>query len=113
MIKIIAISHRPHSGHTTSSALETHHAKSSEVINPVLEHEHVNLHFSSGRVSVLKIMIKIAISHGPHWGHKTSSALGTHQENSSEVNIPVLEHAKLTFGTGRDSMREIMITHPN
>ena len=58
-------------------------------------------------------MIKIAISHGPHLGQKTSSALETHQEKSSEVIIPVLEHAKLHFGTGRDSVREIIITHPN
>ena len=57
-------------------------------------------------------MIKIAISHGPHQGHKTSSALETHQEKSSEVIIPVLEHAKLYFGTGRDSVREIVIKHP-
>ena len=58
-------------------------------------------------------MIKITISHGPHWSHKTSSALETHQEKSSEVIIPVVEHAKLHFGTGRDSVREIMIKHPN
>ena len=36
-----------------------------------------------------------------------------HQEKSSEVIFPVLEHAKLHFGTGRDSVREIMIKHPN
>ena len=40
-------------------------------------------------------------------------ALETHQEKSSEVIIPVLEHAKLHVGTGRDSVREIMIKHPN
>ena len=60
-----------------------------------------------------KIMMIIAISHGPHYSHNTSSALETHQEKSSEVIIPVLEHAKLHFGTGRDSVREIMIKHPN
>ena len=38
--------------------------KSSDVFIPVLQH--VKLRFGSGRVSVLKIMIKIAISHGPH-----------------------------------------------
>ena len=38
--------------------------KSSEVCIPFLQH--VKLHFGSGRVSVLKIIIKIAISHGPH-----------------------------------------------
>ena len=38
--------------------------QSSEVIIPVLEHS--KLHLGSDRVSVLKIMIKIAISHGPH-----------------------------------------------
>ncbi len=43
--------------------METHQQKSSEAIIPVLEHG--QLHFGSGRVSVLKIMIKIAISHGP------------------------------------------------
>ena len=91
--------------------METHHEKSSEVFIHVLQH--VKLHFGSGRVSVLKIMIKIAISQGPHKGHKTSSALETHQEKSSEVISPVLEHAKLHFGTGRDSVREIMIKHPN
>ena len=32
-----------------------------------------------GRVSVLSIMTKIAISHGPHYGHKTQSYLETHQ----------------------------------
>ena len=32
-------------------------------------------------------------------GHKTWSALETHQEKSSEVIIPVLKHAKLTFGS--------------
>ena len=51
--------------------------------------------------------------HGPHQGHTTSSALETHQVKSSEVIIPVLEHAKLHFGTGRDSVREIVIKHPN
>ena len=40
--------------------LETRQEKSSEVIIPVLEH--VNLHFGSGRVSVLNIMNEIAIS---------------------------------------------------
>ena len=44
--------------------METHLQKSSEVIIPVLEHG--RLHVGSGRASVLNIMIKIAISHGPH-----------------------------------------------
>ena len=46
--------------------LETRQEKSSEVIIPVLEH--VNLHFGSGRVSVLNIMIEIAISPGASLG---------------------------------------------
>ena len=41
-----------------------HQEKSSEVIIPVLEHG--KLHVGRGRFSVLKIMIKIAISQGPH-----------------------------------------------
>ena len=41
----------------------TNHNKSSEVLIPVLKHG--KLHFGSGHVSVLKIMIKFAISHGP------------------------------------------------
>ena len=41
-----------------------HREKSSEVFIPILQH--VKLHFGSGRVAVLKIMIKIAISHGLH-----------------------------------------------
>ena len=52
----------------TPSEMETHHEKSSEVYIYVLQH--VNLHFGSDRVSVLKIMIKSAISHGLHYGHK-------------------------------------------
>ena len=44
----------------TPSALETRQEKSSEVIIPVLEHG--KLHVVGCRVSVLKIMIKIAIS---------------------------------------------------
>ena len=90
------------------SALETHHEKSSEVFIPVLEHG--RLHFGSGRASVLKIMIKIAISDGPHYGHKTFSALETHHES----------RLKSCFGTclaicctGRQSVREIMIKDPN
>ena len=41
-----------------------------------------------------EIVIKIAISHGPYYGHKSScwSALETHQEKSSEVIIPVLQY---------------------
>ena len=49
---------------TTLSEMKTHHEKSSEVIIPVIGH--VKLHFGTGRVSVLKSMIKIAISHEPH-----------------------------------------------
>ena len=41
-----------------------HQEKSSEVIVLVLDHG--KLHFGSGRVSVLKIMIKIVISHVPY-----------------------------------------------
>ena len=62
--------------------METHQQKSSGVIIPILEHG--ILPFGSGRVSVLKIMIKIAIRHGPQ--------LGTHQEKSSEVIIRALQH---------------------
>ena len=43
--------------------MKTHQEQSSELIIPVLEHG--TLHFGSG-VSVLKIMIKIAISHRAH-----------------------------------------------
>ena len=50
----------------TPSALETRQEKSFEVIIPVLEHD--KLHFGSGRVSVLNIMIKIAISPGASLG---------------------------------------------
>ena len=42
------------------SASETHQEKSSELIIPVLQH--VMLKFCTGRVSVLRIMIKIAIT---------------------------------------------------
>ena len=41
---------------------------------------------------MLIIMIKIVISRGPHQFYKTPSALETHQEKSSEVITPVLEH---------------------
>ena len=71
--------------------METHLQKSSEVIIPVLEHG--RLHFGSGRFSVLKFMIKIAISHRPHYGHNTWSALDTPHEKSSEVIILVLQYA--------------------
>ena len=57
--------------------METHQQKSSEVIIPVLQH--VNLHFGTALVSVRESMIKIAISHEPHYGHKTQSYLETHQ----------------------------------
>ena len=50
----------------TPSALETRKEKSSEVIIPVLEHG--QLHFGSGRVSELNIMIPIAISPGASLG---------------------------------------------
>ena len=46
--------------------METHQQKSSGVIIRILEHG--ILPFGSGRVSVLKIMIKIAIRHGPQLG---------------------------------------------
>ena len=39
----------------------------------------------------------------------TPSALETHQEKSSEVIIPVLEHGKLHFGSARVSVLNIMI----
>ena len=58
-------------------------------------------------------MIIIAISNGPHYDHKTPSALKTHQEKSSDVIIPVLEHVRLHFGTGRVSVLKSMIRHPN
>ena len=58
-------------------------------------------------------MITIAISHGPHEGHNTWSASETHQEKSSEVIIPVLEHAYLHFGSGRESVLEIVIKYAN
>ena len=88
--------------------METHQEKSSEVIIPVLEHG--KLHFGSGRVSVLKIMIKIAISTGASLGPLTPSEIETHQQKSSEVIIPILEHGQLHFGSGRDSELNIMIT---
>ncbi len=37
------------------------------------------------------------------------SALETRQEKSSEVIFPVLEHGKLHFGSGRNSVLNIMI----
>ena len=40
-----------------------------------------------------EIVIKLAISHGPNYGHKSGSALETRQEKSSEVIIPVLQYA--------------------
>ena len=49
---------------TNPSALETYQEKSPAVIIPVLGH--VKLHVGTGRVSVGKIMIKIAISQEPH-----------------------------------------------
>ena len=87
--------------------METHLQKSSEVIIPVLEHG--RLHFGSGRFSVLKIMIKIAISHRPHWSHNSWSALETPHEKSNEVFIPVLEHGRQHVGSGRASVLNIMI----
>ena len=60
-----------------------------------------------------KLLLKSQLATGLIGAIKTSSALETHQEKSSEVIIPVVEHAKLHFGTGRDSVREIMIKHPN
>ena len=56
-------------------------------------------------------MIEITISRGPHLGHITPSVLETHQEKSSEVIIPVLEHVH--FGTGRVSVLKSMIKHPH
>ena len=70
--------------------METHQQTWSEVMFPVLEHG--KLHFGSGCGAELKIMIKIAISHGPHYGQKTSSAMEMHQQKSSEVIIHVLQH---------------------
>ena len=87
--------------------METHHAKSSEVFIPVLEHG--RLHLGSCRASVLKILIKIAISHGPNLGHKTWSALETHREKSSEVFSPVVEHGRLHLGSCRASVLKILI----
>ena len=82
--------------------MEAHLHKSSEVIIPVLEHG--RLHFGSGRFFVLEIMIKSQL------GHKTWSALETHEETLPEVIIPVLEHALLHLGSGHESVREIVIT---
>ena len=73
----IAISHGPNLGHKTQSYLETHQGKCYYVMITVLQH--VTLHFGTGRVSVRESLIKIAISHGPNWGHKTQSYLETHQ----------------------------------
>ena len=54
-----------HSSELTHLAVpQTQQEKSSEVIIHVLEHGNINV--SSGRFSVLKIMIKIAHSHGAH-----------------------------------------------
>ena len=58
-------------------------------------------------------MIKIVISHGPHLGHKTLSALETHQEKSPEVIIPVLEFVSLHIGTCRVAVLKIMIKDSN
>ena len=43
----------------------------------------------------------------------TSSALETHQEKSSDLIIPAIVIPNLHFGTGRDSVHEIMIKDPN
>ena len=74
---------------------------------PVLEHG--QLHFGSGRVSEINIMITIGISPRASSGSYTPSALETHHEKSSEVFIPVLQHVKLHFGSGRISVLTIMI----
>ena len=87
--------------------METHQQKSSEVIIPVLEHG--QLHFGSGRVSELNIMITIAISPRASLWPYAPSVLETHREKSSEVLIPVLQHVKLHFDSGRGSALKIMI----
>ena len=62
------------------------------------------------RISVLKIMIKIAISPGASLGPYNPRLKETHNEKSSEVVIPVLQHVKLHFSNGRVSVLKIMIT---
>ena len=76
--------------------METNQQKSSEAIIPAIEHD--ELHFGSGRVSVLNIR---AIE--PRLLRKRT------MKKSSEVIIPVLEHGKLLFGSGRVSVIKIMI----
>ena len=87
--------------------MERHQQKSSEVIIPVLVHG--KQHCGSGRVSELNIIITIAISHGPQYGCTLPPALETDHEKSYEVCIPVLEHGRLHFGSGRVSVAKIMI----
>ena len=91
--------------------METDQQKSSEVIIPVLEH--CRLHFGSGRVSDLNIMITIGISPRASIGPTKTCALETHHEKWSEVGliIPVLQHVHVV--SGRDSVRKIMIKQPN
>ncbi len=68
------------------------------------------LNFGSGSVSVLKVMIEIEIPPGASIIRALNpSEMKTHQEKSSEVIIPVLEHGKLHVGSGRVSMLKIMI----
>ena len=54
-------------------------------------------------------MITIAFATGPQSPLKPRLNMETHHQNRSEVIIPVLEHVKLDFGTGRVSVYHIMI----
>ena len=55
-------------------------------------------------------MIKIAISTGASLGPTPPSEIEMHQQKSSKVIIPVLEHGQLHFGSGRVSELNIIIT---
>ena len=87
--------------------METHKQKSSEVIIPVLEHG--QLHFGSGRVSELNIMITIAISPRASLGPSNPVCFGNAPKKSSEVFISVLQHVKLHLGSVRVCVLKIMI----
>ena len=52
---------------------------------------------------------KVAISPGASLGLQPSFEMETNQQKSSEVIVPVLEHGKLHFGSGRDSELNNMI----
>ena len=52
---------------------------------------------------------KVAISPGASLGLQPSFEMETYQKKSSEVIVPLLEHGKLHFGSGRDSELNNMI----